>query len=211
MRLITVAFKILVILIMTVACKSNSNTTEGRSNSEDIGVSDEGNSEDAFEDGTYCADVTYYNPKTGTRNTYTLTVDVENNELTVIHWPNGGWLDDTHFSPEQLDSEGTCSFNTYEGMQYDIDITGSECSFTDNSVITDLRRDAEDVTCPKCGDEKETYDDYCDRCQDRIEKTCNRCGEYDMLMFSTDEMCTSCKRKLEEEQQEEREQAEGQY
>ena len=40
----------------------------------------EGQTEDGFEDGTYCAEVDYYNPNTGNGNTYTLEVEVVNNE-----------------------------------------------------------------------------------------------------------------------------------
>lgn len=98
--------------------------------------SEEENSEDAgqeaYPDNTYCADIEYYNPHTGTRNTYSLNIEVENNEVTVIHWPNGGWLDSTHFSPEELDDSGSCSFSSYDGKHYNIQITGSECSYTDN-------------------------------------------------------------------------------
>ena len=55
-----------------------------------------------YNDGNYCAEVEYYNLKTGTHSTYTLPVEVENNKLTVIHFPNGGWLDDSHFTPPTI-------------------------------------------------------------------------------------------------------------
>ena len=56
-----------------------------------------------YEDGTYCAEVEYYNPNTGTNNTYTLEVEVYNNEVTQINWGNGGWMDEDHFYAEELD------------------------------------------------------------------------------------------------------------
>ena len=74
-----------------------------------------GQTEEGFEDGTYCADVTYSNPNTGTENTYTLEVEVYNNEVTQINWNNGGWLDEDHFTAEQLDSDGSCSFTSDKG------------------------------------------------------------------------------------------------
>lgn len=152
-----------------------------------------------YPDGTYCAEIDYYNPDTGTRSTYTLNVEVEDNELTVIQWPNGGWLDSTHFSPEELSSEGDCSFSSYDGNQYDIQITGSECSYTDNYRV---RQDAEDATCPDCGDTKSTYDDRCDNCQNKIDKTCPLCGEYDSFMWKGDDMCSDCERKEEDRKRE---------
>ena len=35
-----------------------------------------------YPDGTYCAEVEYYNPNTGTRSTYDLDVEVENGDLS---------------------------------------------------------------------------------------------------------------------------------
>lgn len=70
------------------------------STNEDVQIYHEATGE--YPDGTYCAEVEYYNPNTGARNTYDLDVEVEEGDLTVINWPNGGWLDDTHFSPENI-------------------------------------------------------------------------------------------------------------
>lgn len=75
--------------------------------------------EEPYPDGTYSATVDYYNPDTGTSSTYTLDVEVENGELTVIHWPNGGWLDSSHFTPEDITS-GSCSFTSDEGNEYTV-------------------------------------------------------------------------------------------
>jgi hypothetical protein len=75
--------------------------------------------EDEYPDGTWCADVEYYNPRTGTDNTYTLDVEVEDGELIQINWPNGGWLDESHFSPEDI-SSGECSFTSDEGYEYTV-------------------------------------------------------------------------------------------
>ena len=166
-----------------------------------------------YTDGAYCADVTYHNSNTGTTNTYTLYVEVEDNSLTVIHWPNGGWLDKSHFSPEELDDSGHCSFTSDKGYEYEIQINGKECSSSDDVVSSN--DEEEKSLCPKCGDEKEDYDTYCYSCkrkiedeEDREEHTCQKCGNYDSFMYSTDEMCSSCKRKEEEEENARREQEE---
>ena len=161
-----------------------------------------------YDDGTYCADVDYYNPKTGTSRKYTLNVEVENNEVTKIIWGNGGWLDESHFSPEELDSHGYCSFTSDKGYEYEIQINGNECSSTDESkASSDSDDEKEKTTCPKCDGEKDEFDTYCDDCnrkieeeKDREEHTCNYCGGYDPLMFSTDDKCSDCKRKEEEEE-----------
>ena len=76
-----------------------------------------------IEDGDHQADVQYYNPNTGTRSTYTLTVEVENGEIVKIYWPNGGWLDESHFTATELDEDGSASFTSDKGYEYTVTIT----------------------------------------------------------------------------------------
>ncbi|MGS2761255.1 hypothetical protein [Sinomicrobium sp. M5D2P9] len=76
-----------------------------------------------FTDGVYPARVGYYYPKTGTRSTYTLKVKVKDNRLRVIYWPNGGWLDDSHFTPPDIHT-GITKFKSDRGVWYTVDITG---------------------------------------------------------------------------------------
>lgn len=90
-------------------------------------VFDDENNEDSenrcgYEDGSHEATVEYYNPKTGTHSTYTLDVDVENCEIIQINFPKGGWLDDSHISPEELDSYGTATIEDDEGREFEIQI-----------------------------------------------------------------------------------------
>lgn len=151
-----------------------------------------------YNDGTYCAEVEYYNPNTGTRSTYTLNVDVENNELVLIHWPNGGWLDDSHFTPVELDDNGFCYFTSDKGYEYEVQITGSECSYDDSrKARMDAEADEAEVTCPKCGNEKDSYDRYCQSCTDDLENTCSRCGGYEYNVNGG--LCYFCKRNDEED------------
>lgn len=158
------------------------------------------NSENGYEDNTYCADVEYYNPNTGTRNTYTLNVEVENNELTVIHWPNGGWLDDDHFSPEELDSNGSCSFTSDKGHEYTVQINGPECSFTDeDNMKSDVEDDTKDITCPECGGKKSRYDNLCYYCKSKVE------DEQQRLEVKEEER----RKKLEEEEENRRKEEEN--
>lgn len=161
-----------------------------------------------YEDGTYSADVTYYNPSTGTRKTYELNVDVENNEVTVIHFPNGGWLDESHISPESLDDNGYCSYTSDRNNQYEIQITGNERSYTDASKMRrDKQQDDEKIICSKCGQQKYEYDEYCSDCKNKIEKTCKKCGQYDSFMYSSDEQCSDCEEKEKSKQEEEENEA----
>ncbi|MBP7984623.1 MAG: hypothetical protein KAZ28_03165 [Bacteroidaceae bacterium] len=76
----------------------------------------------ALEDGTYTATVDYYNPNTGYSNTYTLDVEVENNQVVQIDFPNDGYLDDSHIDPEELDANRQCSIEDDEGRIFDIQI-----------------------------------------------------------------------------------------
>lgn len=122
------------VLLFILQCSKNNDdsqinsddTTTNFSSSSNFNSDDErGNDEvleeesEEYPDGTYTAEVDYYNPETGTSSTYTLDVEVENGELTVIHWPNGGWLDESHFTPEDITS-GSCSFTSDEGNEYTV-------------------------------------------------------------------------------------------
>jgi hypothetical protein len=105
---------------------------------------------ESYEDGTYCADVTYYNPNTNRQSEYTLNVEVGNGKLTKILWSNGGWLDISHFTPPNLSSSGDCSFTSDKGYQYTVSITGSECLTTDNPKAIEGREG--NLTRKQCAD-----------------------------------------------------------
>lgn len=79
-----------------------------------------------YKDGSYCAEIQYYNPKTCTRSTYTLPIDVKDNKLVKINWSNGGWLDETHFTPPNI-STGEASFTTDRGYKYQVKIINKNC------------------------------------------------------------------------------------
>lgn len=148
-------------LILLFALQSCGDSSE--SYDEEYGTEE---SVSGYEDGTYCAEVEYYNPNTGTNNTYTLEVEVYNNEVTQINWGNGGWMDEDHFSSEELDSDGTCTFTSDKGYDYTITILGTDCGGTDESSFqNDVEEDEQDLVCPNCGGDKEDYDDYCYSCQ----------------------------------------------
>lgn len=98
---------------MQVSCVSVTAEDEDADGDEDL----------QYPDGLYCATVNYYNPNTGTSSTYTLEVEVENEELTTIYWPNGGWLDATHFDPPDI-SDGDAEFTSDRGYDYEVEIIG---------------------------------------------------------------------------------------
>jgi hypothetical protein len=111
----------LMLILIVVGCK-NSERNHDYGNQELITI-------DGYVDGTYCAEIDYYYSATGTSSTYTLEVEIEDNELTVIHWPNGGWLDSSHFSPPDI-SDGEASFSSDANVDYTVRIIGEqgECS-----------------------------------------------------------------------------------
>jgi len=74
-----------------------------------------------YDNGSYCAEVEYYNPRTGTHSTYTLPVRIEDNKLTVIYFPNGGWLDDSHFTPPTI-KNGEANFVSDRKYRYTVTI-----------------------------------------------------------------------------------------
>jgi hypothetical protein len=117
---------LLLILSFTIIGCGNKNKNKESEQSE----------EEGYKDGTYCAEVDYYYSETGTRSTYTLEVEIENNELTMIHWPNGGWLDDSHFSPPDI-SSGEASFTSDKGIEYTVRIIGNEGERSLDTYVTD--------------------------------------------------------------------------
>lgn len=104
---------ILLTTFSVIACKQNSSRTSQESYGSQFG----------YEDGVYCAEVGYYNPNTGTNSTYTLEVEIQDNELTIIHWPNGGWLDSSHFSPPII-SSGEARFTSDSNAKFKVRIIG---------------------------------------------------------------------------------------
>ena len=117
-------------LIMLVFVLASCGSSSSEDSEEEYAI--EGQTADGFEDGTYCADVTYYNPNTGTSNDYTLEVEVSGNEVTQINFGNGGWLDSDHMSPETLDENGECTITSDKNYEYSIKITGRDCGYSDN-------------------------------------------------------------------------------
>ena len=73
--------------------RNNSDFEEGSGNDFDLYEDEDFQGDpDRFEDGTYSATVDYYNPTTGYSATYSLTVEVFNNQVTTIYFPNDGYL-----------------------------------------------------------------------------------------------------------------------
>ncbi|MBI6117593.1 hypothetical protein [Salegentibacter maritimus] len=95
---------------------NNSNSELYYSDDEDVDY-DEG-----FEDGNYTATVDYYNSETGYNATYTLDVEVEDNEVTVIYFNNGGYLDEEHVWSEELDENGYAEIEGENGKYYEVQI-----------------------------------------------------------------------------------------
>ncbi|MBD8349283.1 hypothetical protein [Dysgonomonas sp. HGC4] len=90
------------ILFFLLSCKGNSNKY-------------------VYSDGEYNAEINYYNPKTSSKSTYTLKVEIENDKLVKIYWTNGGWLDDSHFTPPNI-SSGEARFISDRGYRYNAKI-----------------------------------------------------------------------------------------
>ena len=66
-------------------------------------------------DGKYCTLVTIENVENP--GDYNLTVEITDNRLFKIYFPNEGWLDETHFVPKKVivESDGYCSLKDDRG------------------------------------------------------------------------------------------------
>lgn len=126
---------ILVSILLMLSCKNESkNNDYSDENIEAI----ESNSDDGYKNGDYCAEVDYYYDKTGTNSSYTLKVEINNNQLIKIYWPNGGWLDNSHFTPPSI-SDGQASFISDQGVEYNVRIIGTDgdCYYSNNALNED--------------------------------------------------------------------------
>lgn len=198
----SIIIQFLILLVLLSACKDKNRARKSYDESYNESSENDETSEEQVEgnqDGRYCSEVEYYNPNTGTRNTYDLDVEVENGYLTEIHWPNGGWLDQSHFSSTDI-SDGDCEFTSDRGYKYTVTLKElGGCGYTDESKLrSDVNEDVEKTTCPECGEEKDTYDDYCDDCKRKKENTCPKCGGYKYSSF--DEVCDNCKEEDQDNQ-----------
>jgi len=72
-----------------------------------------------IDDGTYDAEVSYHNPSTGYSSTYELEVEVEDGYLTVIYFPSGGWLDDSHITPAEINGDYVYVYDD-RGREYEV-------------------------------------------------------------------------------------------
>jgi hypothetical protein len=120
------------LLLFSISCSNNFNGNQSSSNTEYSTINEDNESKnDGYKNGIYCSEVEYYNPSTGTRNTYYLDAEVENGELIKIHWSNGGRLDETHFNFEDITS-GECKFTSDKGYQFTVNLKEfGGCSYTD--------------------------------------------------------------------------------
>ena len=85
-------------------------------------LTDESSEGSEVEDGTHSATVYYNNPQTGYSATYTLDVEVEDGQVVQIDFPNGGYIDSDHITPEALNSDGECTIYGDDGKTYSIHI-----------------------------------------------------------------------------------------
>lgn len=95
----------ILILFLLLSCKGNNDNKQHY----------------VYPDGKYPAEVKYYNPKTGTRSTYTLKVRIKDDKLVTLYFSNGGWLDNSHFTPPDI-SSGVASFISDKGYRYNVRI-----------------------------------------------------------------------------------------
>lgn len=79
-----------------------------------------------YADGSYSAEVDYYNPKTGFTNTYELDVEVEDCNVIEIDFPKGGWLDDSHIEPTAIDDDGNASIDDDRGRNFDVHLSEND-------------------------------------------------------------------------------------
>ena len=119
LRLLNVTSISLLVCILLSCGNSNKSQQYNSVEDEEEYYDNEGN---GIEDGTYSADVDYYNPDTGYSATYTLDVEVQDGCVTTIYFPNDGYLDDSHIDATELDDDGNCVIYDDDGREFSIHI-----------------------------------------------------------------------------------------
>ncbi len=99
-----------------------SKSTEGDEDSVKHDDNDSDEKQSKIADGTYSATVDYSNPNTGYTATYTLDVEVQDGQVIQIDFPNGGYLDDDHITPADIDEDGNASVDGEDGKTYEVHI-----------------------------------------------------------------------------------------
>jgi hypothetical protein len=112
----------LLLICLLSSCSEDEINSDNYSTKEKSEDEDRQTNDCSFEDGTHSASVDYYNPNTGHSATYTLEVEVEDCEVTTIHFPNGGWLDDSHISPAELNEDGDAELEDEQGRTFSVHI-----------------------------------------------------------------------------------------
>ena len=119
LRLLNVTSISLLVCILLSCGNSNKSQQYNSVEDEEEYYDNEGN---GIEDGTYSADVDYYNPDTGYSATYTLDVEVQDGCVTTIYFPDDGSLDGSHIDATELDDDGNCVIYDDEGREFSIHI-----------------------------------------------------------------------------------------
>ncbi|MCC9044251.1 acetyl-CoA carboxylase [Myroides sp. M-43] len=120
---------------------------------------------DYYTDGTYCAEIKYANPFTGSSSTYQLSVEVKGGNLTEINWPEEGWLDKANFAPQNI-TDGECAFTSERGYKYTVTLgsKGGDCYDDSIELQQRVNEDTAQVTCPDCGEMKKIKEKRCLYC-----------------------------------------------
>ena len=98
------------------------NALKDHEENEDNGDKDNETSNSLTSDGVHQATVEYENPETGYSNTYDLDVLVESEQVTVIYFPKGGFLDGHHIEPADVDEDGHANVEDEDGKTFDVQI-----------------------------------------------------------------------------------------
>ena len=101
-------------------------------------------------DGTYCAEIELFNPRTKDKKQFIQNVEVFENQITAINWEEYVWLPNDHFQPSTLDKNGEADLQTDLGYTYHIKITGPICHTVDRNVARFIEIHEMEEFCPKC-------------------------------------------------------------
>ena len=109
--------------------------------------------------GTYCAEVDYYNSKTGTGSNYTLTAEVTDGYLTQLNFPSGGYIDEADYGSAVFDNNNVASAS-FKGKTYKVRLIKKGTDCFDNVVRTRQCRGS-NKSGSRCKNQTDNASGYC--------------------------------------------------
>ena len=108
-------------------------------------------------DGQYCAEVTFKHEEKGKMTKYKLLVEVQDNQLNSIRFPEGHY-DTTAIPPTIISDKGTCTVVSAKGQMYQVEMKGpAEKCLNATNLVQCMGRAKNGARCKRMTDNTGGY------------------------------------------------------